>query len=428
MRTGIPWRSLWTTVHRWFGLATALFLIVAGLTGAITSWDHEIDEWLNEDLFHVPSRGPIQDPLELVKRVEAADPRTAVIYVSFGVGEGETAKYFVRPLKDPATGKPYRLGYNQVFVDPVTGGIVGRRDSRAVSLSREHLMPFLRKLHFRLVIPPFGGTDRWGYWLMGAVALVWLVDSFIGFYLTLPPRSSRLPHAGGDWRARLKRWKPAWKIRRSAGSYKLNFDLHRAFGLWTFPIILVIAFTSFSLNLYNEIFYPVMSLVSKVTPSVASRRPPAPLGTVVIPKYDFAAVRRIATDEAAKRGWTTPMGGMFYNARYGFYNVSFFDRELEGGNGSMVLSNLYIDGADGRLLGENVPWKGTAADVFLQLQFPLHSGRILGLPGRIMMSAMGVIIAMLSVTGIVIWARKRRARLLQARGHTASGRQVPAAS
>jgi uncharacterized iron-regulated membrane protein len=33
------------------------------------------------------------------------------------------------------------------------------------------------------------------------------------------------------------------------------------------------------------------------------------------------------------------------------------------------------------------------------------------MPGRILMSLMGVIVAMLSVTGIVIWARKRRSRL-----------------
>ena len=62
-----------------------------------------------------------------------------------------------------------------------------------------------------------------------------------------------------------------------------------------------------------------------------------------------------------------------------------------------------------------MPWQGTAADIFVQAQFPLHSGRILGLPGRILISAMGIVVAALSVTGIVIWARKRRARLLAAK-------------
>ena len=47
----------------------------------------------------------------------------------------------------------------------------------------------------------------------------------------------------------------------------------------------------------------------------------------------------------------------------------------------------------------------------MQAQFPLHSGRILGLPGRILISTMGLVVAALSVTGVVIWYRKRRARL-----------------
>ncbi|PKB20178.1 PepSY-associated transmembrane protein [Janthinobacterium sp. 64] len=34
-------RAFWTVIHRWAGLTIALFLIVAGLTGAVTSWDHE---------------------------------------------------------------------------------------------------------------------------------------------------------------------------------------------------------------------------------------------------------------------------------------------------------------------------------------------------------------------------------------------------
>ena len=53
--------------------------------------------------------------------------------------------------------------------------------------------------------------------------------------------------------------------------------------------------------------------------------------------------------------------------------------------------------------------------MFAQLQLPLHGGRILGLPGRILMSLMGLAVAGLSITGIVIWWRKRRARLVQTR-------------
>jgi len=56
------------------------------------------------------------------------------------------------------------------------------------------------------------------------------------------------------------------------------------------------------------------------------------------------------------------------------------------------------------------PWKGTAADLFVQAQFPIYSGRLLGLPVRILISAMGLVVAMLSVSGVVIWRRKRCAQ------------------
>lgn len=52
--------------------------------------------------------------------------------------------------------------------------------------------------------------------------------------------------------------------------------------------------------------------------------------------------------------------------------------------------------------------------MFLQAQFPLHSGRILDLPGRVLVSLMGLVAAVLSLTGVLLWARKQRARALPA--------------
>lgn len=58
------------------------------------------------------------------------------------------------------------------------------------------------------------------------------------------------------------------------------------------------------------------------------------------------------------------------------------------------------------MLHVQIPGTGTAADTFVQLQFPLHSGQIIGLPGRILISLTGLVVAVLSVTGVLIWARK----------------------
>lgn len=405
-------REFWTVVHRWVGLTVALFLVVAGATGAVISWDHEIDEWLNADLMETPGRGALQDPVALAAVVEVADPRAEVSYMTLALEAGHAASFLVRPKTDPTTGQPFALGYNNVFVDPVTAQITGQRDSESIALSTRNLMPWLRHLHESLHMPAFWGSDRWGFWLMGGVALMWLIDSFVALYLTLPRRvaARKGAPAAAPQRAWWQRWKPSWLLRWRAGGYKLNFDLHRAGGLWVWGVIIVVSFTSFSLNLYREVFYPVMSQISATTPGPYDTIQPAPLGSFIAPKMSFAQAIDIARREGERLGFEHPPAGIWYGGDFPFYNISFFDPTNEMGAMGMGLSNIYVSAENGEVLGTHRPWHGTAADVFVQLQLPLHSGRILGMTGRILMSLMGVLVVMLSVTGIVIWERKRRAR------------------
>ena len=420
-------REFWTVVHRWLGLTAALFLIVAGATGAVISWDHEIDEWLNADLMETPGRGALQDPLALAAAVEAHDPRAEVAYMTLALEEGHAASFLVRPRQDPATGQPYGLDYNNVFVDPVTAQVTGVRDSKSLALSTRNLMPWLRHLHESLHMPAFWGSDRWGFWLMGGIALMWLIDSFVALYLTLPRRlaAARTARAAQPARSWWQRWQPSWVVRWRAGGYKLNFDLHRAGGLWVWLIIIVVSFTSFSLNLYREVFYPVMSQISTTTPGPYETIKPAPWGSFIQPQIGFAQAIEIARAEGVRLGLEHPPGGIWYGGDFPFYNISFFDPSNEMGAMGMGLSNIYVSADNGEVLGNYRPWHGTAADVFVQLQLPLHSGRILGLPGRIMMSVMGVMVVMLSVTGIVIWERKRRARRAAARAGLAASDSSP---
>lgn len=411
-------RALWTVVHRWVGLFLAAFLVMAGLTGAVLSWDHEIDDWLNADMLHTPGRGPLQSSLQLAQAVQAADPRVEITYMSLGLREGEAASFMVRPLADQSSGKPHALDYNTVFVDPVTGTITGHRDSKSLALSWRNLMPWLRHLHESLLSPTLAGSDRWGYWFMGGLALLWLADSFWALVLTLPVKrklasAKAQGDAGKSW---WSRWMSAWRLRWGAGAYKLNFDLHRAGGLWIWGVIVVVAFTSFSINLYREVFYPVMSRVSTTTPGPYEMLQPAPFGSYIEPKISFASAIDIAKKEALQLGIKTEAGGVWYGGDFPFYNVSFFDPDDETGAMGMGLSNIYVSSETGELLGSYRPWHGTAADVFVQLQLPLHSGRILGTFGRVLMSFVGVMVAVLSVTGVVIWWRKRRGRRAQFRG------------
>ena len=400
-------RPLLGFFHRWIGLFIAGFLFISGVTGAIISWDHELDDLLNPHLMHARAEGPAKAPLELAKLIEARDPRVQVTFVPLAPEKGEAYAFGVDAKRDPATGKLFTPGYNQIFIDPATGDELGRRNwGAAWPITSETLVSFLYVLHYTLHIPAMWGIDRWGVWLMGVIAVLWTIDCFVGFYLTLPAKA-----ATSNGKSFLSRWKPAWQIKKKASPYRLNLDIHRAFGLWLWGVLFTVAFTAFSLNLYTEVFYPVLSKVSKTTPGPFELRTPAPLDQPIIAKKTYAQVIATAQAEARKRGWTDPVGGAFYAPAYGVYGVTFHQPGGDHGAAGVGTPYLYYDGQTGLPAGERLPWVGAAADIFVQAQFPLHSGRILGLPGRILISFMGVVVAALSVTGVVVWWKKRKARV-----------------
>lgn len=411
-------RAFFTLLHRYFGLTIAGFLVITGLTGAIISWDHELDDWLNPHLLEASTTGSPISATTLAEKVERQYPQVQVTYYELAVEPGHSYYYWVDPRVNPDTGELYKPGFNQVYVDPVSGEILGKREWGAVwPITRENFVSFLYKLHFSLHIPEFMGTDHWGLWLLGVIALTWTIDCFIGFYLTLPKskrneRSKRStqtfsPSSSDSY---WQRWQPAWKIRWSSGPTKLNFDLHRAFGLWTWVLLFVIAFTGFSLNLYREVFFPVMSLMSDVTPTPIDQRTPSGHDNPIEPSYGFAQAIALGQQAGKDKGWTQPLNSVWYAREFGVYRIEFFNLDEGHGAGGVGHKAVFLDAKTGELLGDWVPWQGTAADLFVQAQFPTHSGRILGLPGRILISLMGVVIAMLSITGVIIWYKKYKAR------------------
>jgi uncharacterized iron-regulated membrane protein len=396
-------RALFVIIHRWFGLAAAVFLFISGATGAVISWDHELDAWLNPQLFEARSAAhgtgtqPVLDGLTLANRVEQAEPKLRVTYVLTQEEPGHTMNMMIEPRLDPATGKPYVLDFNQVAVDPSTAEIQGRRMWGAISLSRENLLPFLYKLHYTMHLPDIGGIET-GIWLMGIVGIVWALDCFIALYLSFP-----------NWRS----WRKSFVFRWRDGGHKLNFDLHRSGGVWVWALLLVLAVTSISMNLERQVMRPILQTMSTLSTGPFETRTPLAPEKVVEPRISREQAVQLGQQEATRRGLAGPVGGVFYSSMFGVYGVGLFEPGNDHGDGGLGNAWLYFDAATGAAEGGRIPGTGSAGDIFIQAQFPLHSGRILGLPGRILISIMGALVAMLSVTGVIIWVRRRRARLQQ---------------
>lgn len=381
-------------LHRWFGIAIALFLFIAGLTGAIIAWDHELDAALNPSFFKARAVGPALSGLELARRVEAADPRLQVTYLPLTAEPGHTLQMMVLPRTNPATHQPYPLDFNQIAVDPATGAIQGRREWGAVSLAPLNLIPFIYKLHYTLHLPFTGGIDT-GTWLMGIVGIVWLFDSVIALWLSFPS---------------FKAWRKSFAFRFGRGSYALTFDLHRSGGVWIWGLLVIVALTSVSMNLSAPVVRPVVSMFSTLTPDPINNpeilRKPQP-GDQVLSRERIV---QLAEQAGKAQNLTVPPGGVYYAEFLHAYGVGFYAPGNDHGDLGLGNPWMYWDAATGKPLGAQIPGKGTAGDIFMQVQFPLHSGRILGLGGRIVISAMGIAVAVLSATGLLIWLKKLNAR------------------
>ena len=390
-RTG---RQILTLLHRWAGLFLAVFLFISGLTGAIISWDHELDEWLNPQLFERQSEGEALPPLALADQLEASDPRILVTWVPLSLEPDENLGLGVIGRLDPNTGKAYELGFNQIALDPVNGEVRGSRMWGEISLSRENFLPFLYKLHYSMHIPDVFDIEL-GIVFMGILAMVWCIDCFIALWISFP---------------NFQTWRKSFAFRWQQGGYKLNFDLHRSGGVWIWGLLLILAVTAVSMNLRLEVTRPVVAFFSELAPDPFAMRTPNPHDEPIDPLIGRHEIIQLASAEANRRNWETPLGGLFYASEYGIYGVTFHEPGHDHAEFGLGNPWLYFDGQDGAYLGDRIPGSGSAGDIFLDAQFPLHSGRILGLPGRIMVSILGLLVATLSVTGVVIWQRKRWAR------------------
>lgn len=403
-------RTLWVAVHRWLGLGTAGFLFIAGLTGAVISWDHELDGALNPRLYEARSEGTAKPTLALAQALERARPELQVTWAPIAVEPGEAVLFGVEATPDPATGKARPLDYNQVAVDPATGEVQGQRFWGRPSLSRENLLPFLYKLHYSLTLPFVNGVDV-GVWLMGIVGIAWTIDCLVALWISFPKASV---------------WKKSFAFRWREGGYRLTFDLHRSGGVWLWGLLLVLAVTSVSMNLGPQVTRPIVGLFSQLSPDPFSTREARAFDEPATPAIPRERVVEIARAEAQRRGWEAPPGGVFYSPMYDVYGVGFYEVGDDHGDGGLGNPWLYFDGTTGAPAGALTPGQGTAGDIFMQAQFPLHSGRILDVPGRVLVSLLGLAVAGLSATGVLIWARKRRSRVRRRRSVPAPAAGVAA--
>lgn len=345
--------------------------------------------------------------LTLRERLEAEDPRAHAYYVHFPKRADQSVSVYTEGAIDPRTGKPLELDYDEAFIDPYSGRRLGERMWGDFSLQRKDLVAQLYFLHYSLVLP-----EALGEGLMGFVALVWIFDCFVGLSLTLPTRGrSAAPRAAGERAAApgfLRRWWQAWRIKARAGRNRLTYDLHRAVSLWVWLLLLMFALSGFAINLPRV----YDSAVRHVLPYEDTHVRPELDQPLVEPAIGWHEALRLGqqymAEQARLEGFSIQRPtALIYRRHLGVYYYRVLsDRDVV----TWGRTTVAIDATSGALVGVEIPTGHRAGNTFTSWIMALHMAMVFGWPWKIAVSVMGLVVVLITVTGVLVWWRKRATR------------------
>ena len=426
---------LW--IHRYTGLVMAGFLIIAGFTGSLLAFHDELDNVFNHQLAQIERQDAPQLPIAtLHDKVVAAYPEYNFSSMPTSLKADKSAVFSVDRVRGQSAKNQPKAPFQEVYINPYNGDIVGTRDKDEWAWRNTMWKVFW--LHRDLLLGDIGKL------LLGVIALLWTINCFIGFYLTLP-RTVKKSHETHRKTVKkrasfIKRWLSAWKIRRKTNTFKLNYDVHHAFGLWLWLMLFVIAWSSVGFNL-QQVYKPVMQAVvglesregkegkegkerekgkshksDKFSAQVLPNVTPVINATadIVNKANSIEYVSKQANIAAQKNGVTVQkLLGIRWVAEDNQWQMRFKTDKDIGTHGGA--SSITVDAATGKVEKVNFGYQssfGTKADQWLST---LHMGHISHgvshLAYQIFLALIGLAVVVLSGTGVYLWAKGRQQRL-----------------
>lgn len=375
-----------TRLHRWNGLFLLAFLMVDGITGGILSFRWEIDRAINPHLFSVAPQTESMPYKALIDVVERRFPDAIVSNVVVPKTSQDAAIVYIKSRMDAhvahvhVPGMKSSVEFNQIFVNPHSGEILGQRSTTRFVPTWENFVPDIARLHLSLFL------DEVGAWLMGVCAVVWFLTTLLGLVLTWP----------AAWRS-LQSWKPLMSLRTDNGSYMLNYDLHRMASLVTLPILVVVAFTSIYMNMPNV-----------VRPVVRAFSPLFDFAVVPSSGHMDLATPRVPVEQVIATARDTLPGARVHSVGQDFLKGLYSVRMQLPGDVSPTGNNtVFVRMTDGQVIFQRKIRDASGGDVFLAWQWPLHTGRAFGRLGQCLILVGAIALVIMCITGFNIWLRKR---------------------
>lgn len=365
-------RRLWLRralfqVHLWLGILIALYVIVISLSGAFLVF---------EDEFRMAAMPETHYDAAHIARVQAVIaqaredlPTQTLGFVSYP--EPENPRWALS-MRDA------RGNFETVFADQATG------------------------------TPLKHGGKLWIDWMLDMH--VYLLAGHTGFVVNCAAGIGLLVLAITGtvlWWPGVKTWRRALGVSLRSGWKRINYDLHSAVGFWTLFIVSWWGFTAVCF-LFPEQVKAVVNMVSSIQGMQEPVTPTVAPGTTAVSLESI-----VARQPAISPGF---LSGISMPEKPGDNVILYVDRGTPGDFSHRDIDTF--DGHTGKLLtvwhyGE----KKTLGDWVIWLVYPLHFGTLWGMPVKILWAALGLGLALLSVTGVLMyWNRylNKRWRALSA--------------
>lgn len=384
-------RKLWLDVHLYLGLIAGAILAVVGLTGGILVFYQEMQEVLNPELAVVSVPPENQKQLhsldDIVAAAETAKPQGSRFFKVYYPRKPDVAYkflYFVRAESQANNGDGY-----YIFVDPYTAQVKGLQlwHPKDRYWGRP-LVSFLMQLHWCLLLgKQVGGV------LNGILAVLSVISLLTGLIV---------------WWPLTGKFKQALTFKRNAGAVRFNFYLHKTVGFYMTIVLLPVLFSGIYFNLPDQVNVLVKLFSTTDRPNAFSTVPaeihssPPQAGQQPV---SFSKVEAIVQERS-------PAGKLWMlNApknREDVYTVMKNDvTEISRFTG---YRDFAVDQYSGEILKVYDRGTGSAGDIFLDWQWPVHSGHAFGWTGRILVFLSGLACPVLYVTGVIRWLQKRKAK------------------
>ena len=379
-------RKVSGTIHLWLGWITAVFLTIVCLTGTIFVFHNEIDKALYPEYYQVKPSG---SPLSIDSLLTIVKDKSRGKITSFRISDAkEDAWTFNVTNKDNTPKGAKKKGGKEdknektkaFYVNPYTGEITFSGSTPASSFFRE-----VEDIHrFFFLSKPVGQV------IAGIMSLSFVVIIFSGIIIWLPRK--------------IKQWKDGFKIKFKAHWKRINYDLHRALGIFVFPVLLLCALTgpNWSFEGYRAGLSKVLGAEVFKGKKEKPARVVADTSTAMTKKISYAEVLDIANKRLPDNGLTIvslPKDSLeaisVSKIRNGWHQLNVTDKiQINPYNGQIVKTELF----------QNLHFGAKIA----ALVKSIHVGEFYGTISKSIYFIACLLASSLPLTGILIWNNKRR--------------------